>query len=148
MQNFYGKVISNVGLVAALGLMVAVSLESCKPPVTPPKAEITVLDSNGTAISEAKIVVFCVQRPDVAVECNVADTQFTDGVGKADFEFENPSVLRVFIEKYNTVERDTGEGPDIGTIVTGDTLCAEGFITLETSEVTEETFVLGACEID
>jgi hypothetical protein len=89
-----------------------------------------------------------VQRADVSVECNVADTQITDGVGKVNFEFANPSVLRVSAIKYNTVERDTGVFPDNGIIIIGDTLCADGFVTLEANEVTEEIFVLGKCETD
>src|SRR6056300_258363 len=126
MSEFSKKIASNLGLVAALVLMVALGAQSCKKAVTPPKAEITILDSTGTAVADAKVILYCVQRPDVAVECNVADTETTDGVGKVNFEFENPAVLRVAVEKYNTTERDTGSGIDFGTVIVGDTLCAEG----------------------
>ncbi|MFT6137392.1 MAG: hypothetical protein ACJAUJ_000473, partial [Salibacteraceae bacterium] len=100
----------------------------------------------GTAIADAKVILFCVQRADVSVECNIADTQYTDGVGKVNFDFTNPSVLRVSVLKYNTEEREIGVFPDNEVIIVGDTLCADGFITLESNEVTEEVFVLGKCE--
>ena len=132
MSEFFKKMISNLTLLASIALVLALASQSCKKPVEDPKAEITIVDSTGTAISDAKVVLFCVQRPDVSVECNIADTQITDGVGKVNFEFTNPSVLRVSVLKYNTV--------------IGDTLCADGFITLEANEVTEEIFVLGKCE--
>lgn len=146
MSGFFNKLVSNLALLASIVLIGALSVQSCKKPVEDPKAELTIVDSTGTAISDAKVVLFCVQRPDVSVECNIADTQYTDGVGKVNFEFENPSVLRVSVVKYNTVERDTGTHPFTGVIVIGDTLCADGFVTLESNEVTEEVFVLGKCE--
>jgi len=146
MSEFFKKMFSNLTLLTSIALVLALASQSCKKPVEDPKAEITIVDSTGTAISDAKVVLFCVQRPDVSVECNIADTQITDGVGKVNFEFTNPSVLRVSVLKYNTVERDTGIPPFSGVIVIGDTLCADGFITLEANEVTEEIFVLGKCE--
>lgn len=145
MAESVKKMVGNLALVLFLGLTVSLGFQSCKKE-KPPKAEVTIVDSTGTAIKEAKVVLFCVQRPEVSTECNVADTQYTDGVGKANFEFENPAVLRVFIQKFNTVERDTGTFPNIGTVVVGDTLCADGFITLKVNEVTEERYVLGNCE--
>ena len=148
MTEFFKKMTSNLTLLASITLVVALAFQSCKEPVENPKAEITIVDSTGTAIPDAKVVLFCVQRADVSVECNVADTQVTDGVGKVNFEFANPSVLRVSAIKYNTVERDTGVFPDNGIIIIGDTLCADGFVTLEANEVTEEIFVLGKCDTD
>lgn len=153
MSEFFQKLFSKLTVLAGVALVVSFVFDSCKKPEENPQAEITVVDSTGTAVSEAKVVLFCVQRPDVTTECNVADTQYTDGVGKANFEFENPSVLRVAVIKYNTEERQTGTGSldDVGneeTVIVGDTLCADGFVTLEVNEVTEEVFVLGKCEID
>ncbi len=146
MTEFFKKFASNLVLVLALGLIVSIISHSCRGKETPPKAEITILDTTGTAVADAQVILYCVQRPDVPTECNVADTQTTDGVGKVEFEFENPSVLRVSVEKYNTIERDTGIAPNFGTVIIGDTLCAEGFITLETNEVTEETYVVSRCQ--
>jgi hypothetical protein len=146
MSEFFKKMISNITLTTCIMLVAALATQSCKKPLEDPKAEITIVDSTGTAIADAKVILFCVQRADVSVECNIADTQYTDGVGKVNFDFTNPSVLRVSVLKYNTEEREIGVFPDNEVIIVGDTLCADGFITLESNEVTEEVFVLGKCE--
>lgn len=139
------RIIPNLTIIACLIIVFALPFQSCKKAIEDPKAEITILDSNGTAISDAKVVLSCVQRPNVSLECNVADTQYTDGVGRANFEFINSSILRVIVHKYNTREIETGTFPNIEIKVVGDTLCAEGFITLESNEVTEEVFVVEKC---
>jgi hypothetical protein len=134
----------NVMLGAALAVFFGLSLGSCKKK-DPPKAAVTVVDSTGQAIKEARVVLYCVQRPEETRECNIADTQMTDDVGKATFEFENPSVLKVDVWKADVVEKVIGKWPDDTTIYIGDTLCTEGFITLEIDEVVEQTFIVNVC---
>ena len=113
----------------------------------PPRAEITVVDSTGKAIDKARVVLFCVQRFSILHHV-LSDTQMTDDVGKASFEFENPAVLKMYVWKADIIEKDTGIFPNNRTIRIGDTLCTEGFITLETNEIIEQRLVVTKCNFD
>ena len=109
-------------------------------------AEIIVKDSTGENVEDARVILYCVEKATAPRECDVADTQMTTETGKAIFEdFENPAVLKVSIWKEDVITQDTGTFPDIGTIKIGDSLCAEGFVTLVENEIVEETFVLEIC---
>jgi hypothetical protein len=144
MTGLDKKVLGNLVLGLAVLMGFGLSMSSCKEKQNP-QADITVVDSTGKAVKDARVVLYCVQRPEETRECNIADTQFTDDVGKANFEFENPVVLKVDVWKEDVVEKDTGTFPNQGVIKVGDTLCTEGFITLETDEVTEQTFIVNLC---
>lgn len=144
MVNALKSVAESV-LVGCFALLtVGLAFSSCDKKA-PPKAEITVVDSTGTAVADARVILHCIQRPEEQRECNVADTQNTDGVGKVSFEFENPAVLKIDVQKLDVVTRDTGTFPNIGKETVGDTLCSDGFITLEVDEVIEQRMVLGRC---
>ncbi len=134
-------------LIGAFALaMVSLVFSSCEKD-TPPKAEITVVDSLGTAVENARVILHCIQRPDETRSCNVADTQYTDQVGKTLFEFENPSVLKVDVWKEDVITVDTGSGlpGSGGSITIGDTLCSEAFITLEINETIEQRMIITSC---
>lgn len=118
---------------------------SCKKDKAP-KAKITITDSTGTAVSDATVIISCIQRPEEKRECNVADTQKTDGVGAAEFDFANPAVLRIYAWKEDVVVKDTGVFPNVGQIRIGDTLCGSDYITLEVNEVTEKKLVITRCK--
>lgn len=144
MANTVKRVVGNVVLGVFAVFAISLASTSCKKK-SPPKAEITVVDSTGTAVASARVILHCIQRPEEQRECTVADTQTTDEVGKVSFEFENPAVLKIDVSKLDVVTKDTGKFPNIGTITVGDTLCADGFITLEIDEVIEQRMVLGKC---
>lgn len=141
------KIFENVALGLFVVMVMSIGTTSCKKE-KPPRAEITVVDSTGKAINNARVVLFCVQRPEETRECVISDTQYTDDVGKANFEFKNPAVLKMDVWKADIVERDTGTFPNNGTIRVGDTLCTEGFITLETNEIIEQRAVVTKCNFD
>ncbi|MGB0403820.1 MAG: hypothetical protein ACPGEG_06955 [Salibacteraceae bacterium] len=113
--------------------------------LSPPKAEITVTDSTGIAVEDARVILYCVQRPEESRECVVVDTQMTDQVGKAYFEFENPSVLKIDVWKADVREVITGTFPNEVITLVGDTVCTEGFITLENDEVIEQRLIVDVC---
>jgi len=113
----------------------------------PTKAEVLVIDSLGEPVAEATVILFCIDQPNQK-PCVVKDTQLTSAAGRTEHEFENPAVLKIEAFKYDVVARDTGTFPNIGTILVGDTLCAEGFITLEEYETVDETVVLRICSDD
>jgi hypothetical protein len=132
-------------VLAAFALSAFAVAYSCKKDKAP-KAKITITDSTGTAMEDATVIISCIQRPEEKRECNVTDTQKTDGVGAAEFDFVNPAVLRIYSWKENVVVKDTGTFPNIGQIRIGDTLCASDYITLEMNEVTEKTLVITRCK--
>ena len=141
------KIFENMMLGLFVVMAMSIGTTSCKKD-KPPRAEITVVDSTGKAIDKARVVLFCVQRPEETRECVISDTQMTDGVGKASFEFENPAVLKMYVWKADIIEKDTGIFPNNRTIRIGDTLCTEGFITLETNEIIEQRLVVTKCNFD
>mgnify|MGYP000900602065 CR=1 FL=1 len=141
------KIFENVMLGLFVAMVFSIGTTSCKKE-KPPKAEITVVDSTGKAINKARVVLFCVQRPEETRECVISDTQYTDDVGKANFEFKNPAVLKMDVWKADIVEKDTGTFPNNGTIRVGDTLCTQGFITLEINETIEQRAVVTKCNFD
>jgi hypothetical protein len=140
MKQFLQNAFLAVFLIASFALAF-----SCKKDKAP-KAKITITDSTGTAVSGATVVITCIQRPEEKRECNVADTQTTDGVGAAEFEFKNPAVLSIYGFKADVIVKDTGTFPNIGQITIGDTLCGTDYITLEMNEVTEKTLVITKCK--
>jgi len=131
---------------ALFTLMVVVPfLYSCES--DPTRAEILVLDSLGEPIEEATVILYCIDQPNQR-PCVVKDTQLTSAAGRTEHDFENPAVLKILAFKYDVVAKDTGVFPNIGTILVGDTLCADGFITLEEYKTVEETVVLRICGDD
>ena len=126
-------------------LVVFPLLYSCES--DPTRAEIVVIDSAGEAVNEATVILYCIDQPNQR-PCVVKDTQLTNEAGRTEHDFENPAVLKIEAFKYDVVARDTGVFPNIGTILVGDTLCADGFITLEEYETVEETVVLRICSDD
>lgn len=133
-------------LFALFTLMVVVPfLYSCES--DPTRAEILVLDSLGEPIEEATVILYCIDQPNQR-PCVVKDTQLTSAAGRTEHDFENPAVLKILAFKYDVVAKDTGVFPNIGTILVGDTLCADGFITLEEYKTVEETVVLRICGDD
>ncbi|UTW63759.1 hypothetical protein KFE98_06355 [bacterium SCSIO 12741] len=146
MTRLVGRAVEKM-LIGAFALaMVSLVFSSCEKD-TPPKAEITVVDSLGTAVQNARVILHCIQRSDETRSCNVADTQYTDQVGKTLFEFENPAVLKIDVWKEDVVTINTGSGlPGTdSTLTVGDTLCAEAFITLEINETIEQRMILTNC---
>lgn len=136
--------IGNLVLALAVAIGFTFSTVSCKKE-KPPEAEITVVDSSGNPIEKARVVLFCVQRPEETRECVIRDTQFTDIVGKTKFVYDNPAVLKMDVWKEDVVVKTTGKHPDIVVTRVGDTLCAEGFVNLEMDEVTEQTVIVNLC---
>jgi len=126
-------------------LVVVPFLYSCES--DPTRAEILVLDSLGEPIEEATVILYCIDQPNQR-PCVVKDTQLTSAAGRTEHDFENPAVLKILAFKYDVVAKDTGVFPNIGTILVGDTLCADGFITLEEYKTVEETVVLRICGDD
>ena len=100
------KIVENVMLGLFVAMVFSIGTTSCKKE-KPPRAEITVVDSTGKAINKARVVLFCVQRPEETRECVISDTQYTDDVGKANFEFKNPAVLKMDVWKADVVEKKT-----------------------------------------
>lgn len=123
-------------------LVVLPLLFSCES--DPTKAEILVIDSLGEPVAEATVILYCIDQPNQR-PCVVKDTQLTSESGRTVHVFENPSVLKIRAFKYDVIAKDTGVFPNIGTILVGDTLCADGFITLEEFKTVDETVVLRIC---
>ncbi|MBD79688.1 MAG: hypothetical protein CL840_12285 [Crocinitomicaceae bacterium] len=147
MASWMKKLVENVVLGLFVVIVLSLATTGCDKE-KPPRAEITVVDSTGKAIDKARVVLYCVQRPEETRECVIVDTQLTDDVGKANFEFKNPAVLKVDVWKADVVEKETGVWPDIVITYVGDTLCTEGFITLETNEIIEQRMVVTTCNAD
>lgn len=147
MSKQVKKIAENIAMGLFMVLTISFFTTSCDE-LTPPKAEITVTDSTGIAVEEARVVLYCVQRPEESRECVITDTQYTDQVGKAYFEFENPSVLKIDVWKADVREVITGTFPNEVITLVGDTLCTEGFITLENDEVIEQRLIVDVCNAD
>lgn len=144
MSGKVRKIIENVMLGLFVVVVISLSTTGCEKP-NPPRAEVTVIDSSGIAVNEARVVLYCVQRPEESRECVIVDTQYTDDVGKAEFEFENPSVLKLEVWKADVTEMVVGQWPNDSVVQVGDTLCADGFVTLEIDQVVEERVVVSLC---
>lgn len=135
--------LANLPLIALVFLISGVGFTSCGED-QPTEAEIFVIDSLGDPVEEAQVILYCVDQPN-KTPCVVQDTQTTDAAGRTLHAFENPAVLKILATKEMVVCRDTGIFPNIGTVCEGDTLCAEGFVTLEEYEKVQESVVLLIC---
>lgn len=79
---------------------------SCRQPA-PPKAVVFVLDENGTAVENARVVVKPANAdsgrpPIVYLKDNnkpIADTQWTNDAGKVNYEFKYRAIYRVEVTK-------------------------------------------------
>ena len=134
---------ANLSLVALIFSLGAFGFTSCGEE-RPTEAEIFVIDSLGDPVEGATVTLYCVDQPNKA-PCIVQDTQLTDAAGRTLHSFENPAVLKILATKEMVVCRDTGIFPNIGTICLGDTLCAEGFVTLVEFDKVQESVVLLLC---
>jgi hypothetical protein len=119
------KNINNIVSILVFGIVaVVISLSSCGKE-KPPKAEITVTNTDGDRLEGATVILKCI--PLEQVKCNVGDTQTTNASGESLHDFKNPAVLRV--EATYTLNDSV-------------TLFGDKFVKLEMDKVTKETVVL------
>jgi hypothetical protein len=114
-------------------------LQSCKDP-EPPIAEVTVLDTAGLPVADARVILYC-----TTPECVVADTQKTNSMGVSNHKLALPAVLAISVFKSLVVTKDTGTFPNIGTVTTGDSICGSGYITLREDEIAKQTVIALPC---
>jgi hypothetical protein len=118
----------------------AISLTNCKGKDDPGRAEVKVLDADGVSQKGVHVTLFCTQ-PD----CVVRTTGVTNSLGVYVEEFELPVVLRVRAVRYDSTITYQGLPPNQVEIVSVDSLCGEGFITLENNEVASEVITILNC---
>lgn len=126
-------------LFITFALISIAAISSCNK-VEPGRAEIKVIDADGTSQEGVFVTLYCTKP-----ECVVTTTGQTNSLGVYVEEFELPVVLRVRAVRYDSTVTLQGLPPNQIEIVSVDSLCGEGFITVENNEVATETVTILQC---
>jgi hypothetical protein len=118
----------------------AVALTNCKGKDAPGRAEVKVLDAEGVSQKGVHVTLFCTQP-----NCIVKTTGLTNSLGVYVEEFDLPAVLRVRAVRYDSTISYQGLPPNQIEVVSVDSLCGEGFITIANNEVASEVITILDC---
>jgi hypothetical protein len=128
-------------LIFAIVAIVSFSaFQSCKKKVEPGRAEVKVVDADGVSQEGVSVTMYCTEP-----ECVVTEKGYTNSLGVFVQEFELPVVLRVRAVRYDSTITVIGLPPNTREEIEVDSLCGEGFITVENNEVSTETITILNC---
>ena len=108
-------------------------------------AEVKVIDKEGDAQQGVHVTLFCTDD-DPEKECVVETKGITNTLGVYKTEFELPVVLRVRAVRYDTTITLQGLPPNQIEKIEVDSLCGEGFITIENNEIASEVITILDCK--
>ena len=131
MKNIFFAIVTIVSFTA---------FQSCKKKIEPGRAEVKVLDSDGVSQEGVHVSLYCTEP-----SCVVAERGTTNSLGVFVQEFELPVVLRVRAVRYDSTITKIGLPPNQIEVIEVDSLCGEGFITVENNEVALETITILQC---
>jgi len=134
------KFLSTVTFFSLLIVGSALTMTSCKDDDGPAIAEITVFDTTGLVQTNVRVDVFCTQP-----NCVVTSTGRTDSRGESRHEFDLPAVLRVYAVRYDSTFIQTGVPPNVTIQVLVDSVCGDGFVTVDNGETVQESVTLFPC---
>lgn len=132
------KAILGIGVLLGIG---SVLLSSCDNDPGPGTAEVKVLDADGVAQKQVKVILYCTEA-----NCVVRREGRTNELGVFAEEFDLPVVLRVRSVRYDTTTTLEGLPPNQIKKISVDSFCGEGFIQVENDEVANEIVTILECK--
>lgn len=127
--------------VAVLALF-TLSLASCNNDDDGPTvAEILIVDTAGVTQPNVDVRVFCSLQP----TCIIDDRKKTNSRGISTHEFDLPAVLQIHAVRLDSTVEIINPGPFQEIITTYDSVCGDGFVTLEENGTVRETITLFEC---
>ena len=135
------KALNNSWIVAMIALCFAFGSTSCNEDDGPTTAQITVLDTAGNRVPGVDVRVFCSKPP----ACIIDDRKVTNSRGVSTHEFDLPAVLQIRAVRIDSTVTIINPGPFQTIVVEYDSVCGNGFVTIEANETARETITLFEC---
>ena len=124
-----------------MAALIALGTTSCNTDDGPTVAQILVVDTAGVPQPDVDVQVFCSKPP----KCIIDDRKVTNSRGISTHEFDLPAVLQIHAVRIDSTITIINPGPFQTIVITYDSGCADGFVTVEANETAKETVTLFEC---